>query len=182
MLSAEEKKYPEYCSCALPELLKISHRRRELWTLCALRASLKLHEVYFSSFGEGEYPRSSAAREYFGSEAALLSHLYKLGMENKYGFVGIARGPEKAPFLFSVGYISESGDAWRFEKHCDPALKRAYRSTYHTELFERGEPVLSIDLCEHAYFDGYSFDKERYLTAALAHMRVEALDETLHFT
>ena len=179
MLSVEEKKYPEYSSRSIYELLKLSRQRREASTLCALRASIKLHDIYFSSFKELKYARSDAVRVYFGSESALLSTLYKLGMENKYGFVGIALGRGGTPFLFSVGYISGSRDARGFFNHRDRGITRAYRSADYAELFGYGDPILSIDLCEHAYFDGYSFDKERYLTASLAHLRIEAVDENI---
>ena len=48
------------------------------------------------------------------------------------------------------------------------------------EHFIKGEPRLAIDLCEHAYFIEYGFDKERYLEDLLRHLDLSRLksDET----
>ena len=174
MLSVEEKKYPKYSSLTIPGLLRMYYRMPEISRLAALRASVKLHDVYFSSFGAGEYRRSRVARDLFGSEAAMLSELYNLGATIECGYVGVALDRASSPFLFSVGYSSENrGSAAR--------QRRTPRGAYHalspTDLFAVGEPILCIDLYEHAYFDGYSFDKERYLASALSHLRVDALDK-----
>ena len=48
--------------------------------------------------------------------------------------------------------------------------------------FLRFRPILALDLCEHAYFIDYAFDKERYLRAALAHFNLEKLDKSMSCT
>ena len=176
MLSVEEKKYPKYSSLTIPGLLRMSYRMPEISRLLALRASVKLHDVYFSSFGAGEYRRSRVARDLFGSETAMLSELYRLGERIECGFVGVGMSGSSTLFLFSVGYTSGHKAS-----AISPSTKRStkqgvYRLEYPAELFSIGDPILAVDLYEHAYFDGYSFDKERYLASALSHLRIDALD------
>ena len=176
MLSLEEKKYPKYAGFSIPELLRASKANPELTRLTALRASKRLHEIYFSSFGEREYVRCDAARKHFGSETRMLSELYDIAMRLECGFVGVGVNHNKTPFLFSVGYSSE-GSRGRSIFAYPPTFARTkvYHRLYPAELFAIGEPVLAVDLCEHAYFDGYTFDKERYISSALATLSIDVL-------
>ena len=40
-------------------------------------------------------------------------------------------------------------------------------------------PALAIDVCEHAYFMDYGFDRERYLVSALPYLNVAELSAPL---
>ncbi|MBR2930976.1 MAG: hypothetical protein IKC32_07080 [Clostridia bacterium] len=120
--------------------------------LRALRYDIELHGVYFQSFGEQSYVASSAVRAAFGSESGLAYRLLSMGMAREGGFVGV----------FSVGGrlgLFSAGSA--------------------EEVYSLGTPLLAIDLCEHAYFYDYLFDKEDYLRAAIAHLDLSLIDKHL---
>lgn len=110
-----------------------------------------LHEAYFNSFSEREFPRSACATRVFGSGNELLMALYRCAMDAVYGFVGVARGAREGMYVFSC---------------CD-----------YFDMKPKLEPILAVDVCEHAYFGDFGFDKERYVKRALAHLSLDRLDE-----
>ena len=105
-----------------------------------LLPEITLHEVYFSSFLETPHVRSVAVAEIFGSEAAYLNRLFGLAKNSAFGFLAIGQG----------GVASVVTD--------------------YKDAFIHGEPILAVDLCEHAYFLDYGFDRERYLVSCLSHL------------
>ncbi len=48
---------------------------------------------------------------------------------------------------------------------------------YSTDERDAYRAVLSIDLCEHAYFLDYGFERDSYLHAALSHLDLSVLDK-----
>ncbi len=114
-----------------------------------LRCEIMLHEVYFDSFSEREYPRSAVAARKFGSENELLNNLYKRGMDTPYGFVGVRKCDHRGPEAFAAS---------EYER-------------------VRGRVLLAVDVSEHAYFYDYGFEKGEYLKRALAHLSLGMLDD-----
>ena len=125
-------------------------RDRELLNGMRLVGEIRLHEAYLESFGEREFQRSAVADRVFGSSAELLGRLYRLALDIPYGFVGVT--------VDKKGRIGE------------------FSLTDYAQLDLNGTVVLAVDVCEHAYFMDYGFDKERYLKRALAYLSVERLD------
>ncbi|MBE6643984.1 MAG: hypothetical protein E7612_01235 [Ruminococcaceae bacterium] len=107
------------------------------------------HKLYFSSYGK-QYQFSEAVKKRFKSQASFLYELLQAGKDEKYGFILIYVKGGYADFV-----ISTNSKARRIE------------------------PVLSVDLCEHAYFSDYGFDKEKYLKDILASLNLGMLDKFL---
>ena len=52
-------------------------------------------------------------------------------------------------------------------------------STWDDGAFLRYEPVLAVDMYEHAYFNDYGFEKEKYLRTSLEYLDLERLASAL---
>lgn len=114
-----------------------------------IAASVLLHECFFSSFAYGKNQPSRIAKRDFGSEASLISELYRLAVPLRLGFVAVLASRDKA--------IARGAENCR-------------------ELLSLGEPILALDLSEHAYFCDFGFDKGAYLAAALPRLALSRLD------
>ena len=99
-----------------------------------------LHDLYFSSFLDRRCVRCEAVARLYGSEAAYLNFLFQTAQKTDGRFLAIYRGGS------------------------------ALAVTDLKEAFVRAEPVLAIDLAEHAYFLDYGFDRERYLVSCLTYL------------
>ena len=115
----------------------------------ALLPEIELHELYFASFCASKNLRSAILCERFGSEAAFLNLLYRLGMQLEYGFIAVNMSGGRIECITAKDYV----DAYRF-----------------------GVPMLAIDVCEHAYFYDYGFDKSAYLISALPYLDLSKID------
>lgn len=113
-----------------------------------LLSEIILHDVFFSSFGYGEDFSLQTLNETFGSRAAFLFKLLSDGMKLKYGFVCAYSDKEKI-------WVDSSSDM--------------------KNLTVGFIPAVAIDVCEHAYFSDYGFDKERYLRAAISRLDLSRL-------
>ncbi len=142
-MSIFEKSYPEMVGKNCKEILKLPIKRPEREAAAALLADILAHELYFSSFSKTHAP-STAIRRAFGSEANFIYQLTRAA-ENSLGFAFVL-----------------------LDRYGTPAL------SVHTEpisaFLSSGTPILAVDLCEHAYFYDYFFDKAAYLRAALSHL------------
>ena len=112
-------------------------------------SNIALHNVFFASFGQNEYPKSSAAVLCFGNEAALLNKIYELAVKLDFGFVCV---------------------------YCENKKIEVYGSQDRVRLLSYGMPRLAVDVCEHAYFLDYGFDKSRYLLRALPYLKLNELN------
>lgn len=146
--SVLEKSYPELSGKSLFDISKARVRGREEAIL--LKSEIMLHELYFSSFGEGCRP-SGVVRRCYGSEANFLYEMFLCAKECKDGFAVIYLRNGK--LLFTAG-------------ECDLLLKIA-------------NPILAVDLCEHAYFLDYGFDKNSYLRKLLPYLNISKADKIL---
>ena len=119
-----------------------------------LLSDIESHKCYFDSFDMcGK--RCDNIRRYFGSEERLLYELVELGKATDKSFI----------------YIYSKGDR-----------RAEIKAQSNASAFLRCRPILALDLCEHAYFLDYAFDKERYLRAAITHLNLEKLDKSMSGT
>ena len=108
-----------------------------------LAGEIYRHELYFDSFGMGgEVCDCLKAR--YGSSAGFLYEVEKAAMRENDGFI----------LIYFDGKSAVIG-------HSSRELHRRY-----------GEPMLAIDLAEHAYFLDYGFDKESYVRAAVSRLKI----------
>ena len=129
--------------------MKISSRDRR--DALDLLSQIRLHELFFSSFSERLYPRSSLVSSTYGSEANFLNLIYKCALDLPHGFVAI---------------------------YCNGGRVDVREITDHTDAFRSRVPTLALDVCEHVYFTDYGFDKERYLSSALPYLDLTRLSVT----
>ena len=140
-----ESYLPELRGASVADLFRLRMGKKDRADALSLLPEIVLHDVFFSSFCEEKNPSSRAIAELYGSEASFLNVLYRLALKHPYGFIGIGRRASVCVF---------SGDA---------------------EALRYDAPLLAIDLCEHAYFPDYGFDRERYLVEALSHLDLKKI-------
>lgn len=141
--------YPELKNRAFYDLYKL-RLCDEKEKIIRLKGDIILHDSYFSSFKE-RYERCENIRNQYKTEAAFLYEFYNLAIENEG---------------FAIIYIDKGKI-----KFC--AGEEVYR------VLERTLPVLSLDLCEHAYFEDYHFCKEKYLENAISYLNLVKIDEKI---
>ena len=142
-MSIFEKSYPEIVGKSCKEILKLPIKRPEREAAAALYADILAHELYFSSFAAAN-TASSAIRKAYGSEAGFIYQL-TMAAGDSSGFLFVSTDRRGAP---------------QISVYTDPLSVYLSDST----------PTLALDLCEHAYFYDYFFDKAAYLRAALARL------------
>lgn len=113
-----------------------------------LLLDIECHKLYFESFTAEPKP-SELIKKAFGSEESLVYAIYKRALKQNEGFICVAR---------------YKGDRFRIGTA--------------EELYPfKTEKIIAIDVCEHAYFTDYFFDKEKYLRTALGFLNLSKLDE-----
>ena len=144
-----EKSYSNLSGKTLSEIrrAKIDKGARE--ELVHLKSEVISHELYFSSFGE-KFEFSKTVNERFGSVSSFLYNLQKIAMDTPSGFLIIYECREE--FLI-------------------------YAGKDYSDVIAYYNPLLSIDLCEHAYFTDYGFSKEKYLESALSYLKLSVFDK-----
>ena len=118
--------------------------------ILSLGRNIKSHELYFNSF-DREFQSSEAVRQRFRTEASFLYELYEAAA--------------KADSDFLLVTVNSKG-ALDYE----PLSEKSFLKT---------EPLLAVDLCEHAYFLDFGFEKEEYLKKILYRLNLNALDKIL---
>lgn len=106
-----------------------------------------MHELYFKSFVKDPQP-SSVVRRCYGTENNFVYELYRFAKGSRGEFIAV--------------YLDRRGNV-RFDD-----ARRVLSSGY--------DPQLAVDLCEHAYFLDYGYDREKYLTNALSGLNLAMLD------
>ena len=133
---------------AAKSMREISRTRiKEREEVLHLFRNIKAHELYFDSFG-AEFQSSNAVRKKYRSEASFLYELYE------------AAKKEKSDFLLITLNNGELGYEAMTEKS-----------------FLKSEPILAIDLCEHAYFIDFGFEKEEYLKKVISRLNLNRIDK-----
>jgi Fe-Mn family superoxide dismutase len=139
-LSIIESYIPTIRNMSVRDVLSLRLDKRDRRDILALLPEISIHDLYFSSFTGNKNIPSEAVRKRFGSESAFLNTLYREALEMHYGFLAI----------FENGSFSKVSD--------------------YPSVYTRSAPVLAIDLCEHAYFLDYGFDRERYIISCLTYL------------
>ena len=151
-LGVFERSVPEIAGKEPREIAKMRIRGMDSTAIAELKASVILHKLFFDSFIRETSCPSVAVRTQFGSEARLISLMYDLGMSTPRGFLALTRkGKSLAPAA------SESA----------------------LGILNMGEPILAVDLAEHAYYGDFCFDKASYLRSALSYLRLSVADIAL---
>ena len=107
------------------------------------------HKLYFSSFGK-KFQTSNAVKKRFRTESLFLYELLQAAKNERGGFILVHCSSGTVDYL-----ISSNKSARRIE------------------------PVLAIDLCEHAYFLDYGFNREEYLKNIISSLNLSILDKFL---
>ena len=145
-----EKSYPTLCGAGLREIYRARLPLSEREEAARLFAEIRAHGIFFSSFANKNLrcPRIERA---FGSVA---SFLYEIGEYLK---------GSRADFLF----IFEEKGKIRFKAECE-----------YEWILEKFAPPLALDLCEHAYFSDYGFDREGYISSAISHFDFSKIEKS----
>lgn len=146
-LSILEKSYPELAASECRDIMRSrSKYKREA---VFLKCEIKMHELYFSSFGEG-YQRSFKIKEQFGSESEFLYEVLCGARDKRCDYILVSLTKREAVALNFGG--SEL-------------------------LLTDGVPLFCVDLCEHAYFLDFGFQREEYLKRVLPYLNLRAIDK-----
>ncbi len=143
-----EKSYPEISEKSFREIKRMRIRREEIEELIMLKAEISAHELFFSSFGK-MYQRCTRIKKQYGSEANFLYELRMSADKAKSGFLLIYENDGKIQY-----YSGEN---------------------YHGIIITAA-PKLAIDLCEHAYFIDYGFERDRYVNSALKYLNISSFE------
>lgn len=146
-----EKSIPEIKNTDIRLLNKLRVKRYKNEAL-KMKCDIMCHDMYFSSFGE-EYQSSETVKKSYRTEASFLYEIFETAKEwDSGGFILIC--VEKGCVFTHIGENA-------------------------VDVFTRSNPVLAIDLCEHAYFLDYGFNKSLYLENALKRLNLNKLDKFL---
>lgn len=146
--SIEEKSIPQIKGCTPREIASMNIKRSIKEQILKRLVNIRLHECYFSSFTLNHAP-CPMLKKYYSSENSFLYEAEQLALSADGGFLYIALDDRRVP---------------------QPRLSESNRFACIKDT-----PLLAVDLCEHAYFSDYSFDKKRYLRAALSHLDLSKL-------
>ena len=114
-----------------------------------LGSDIMLHEIYFDSFGV-EHSSSALVKKNFRQESTFIYSLFESAREAKDGFLTVYVSGDEV-----VTDIIPTGEALRCR------------------------PVLSVDLCEHAYLFDFGFERDEYLKRVLPRLKLNVLDKFL---
>lgn len=143
-----ESSVPMLKGAKIKDVLRMRLKPYDRRDALILLPEIVAHEIFFSSFGKARFPHSDLVTDGWGNEASFLNEIFRVGMTLKCGFVCV--------YSFGARIII-----------------RGFEDTL--DVFEFGEPKLTIDVFEHAYFMDYGFDKERYLISALPYLDITKL-------
>lgn len=143
-----EKSFPELKGKMIKEILRMSIDKDLKDEALSLLRNIKSHECYFDSFTELP-KRSDEVIRHYSSREKFLYDLFTEGKEKEYGFLFV--------------YIDKYG------------IVRYSFSTQNDGAYLRYEPILAVDMYEHAYFNDYGFAKEKYLKTALEYLDLDML-------
>ena len=146
--SVFEHEFPVIKNVNYQELRRVKLARQDRINVQSLALEILLHEAYFSSFTSNENTHSESVRELLCSEDNLKSQLYGMAMSSGVKFVGVVERSDKAQ-LFVVNDYSR---------------------------FLDGQVIIAVDMCEHAYFGDYGFNKEKYIRYALKYINRSLFD------
>ena len=149
-LSILEKSIPSVNGKTAREILDMNIPRRQKEEILPLTLEILAHKLYFSSFTT-EPKSSPIVKKYYSSESGFCYDMMCTAKKFSYGYLYVFKDKKGRP---------------DYRITCSPDI-----------LFLSSDPVFVIDLCEHAYFADYGFEKEKYLKGALSHLDLIRLNE-----
>ena len=145
--SIYKKSIPALEGKTLRQLSRMLDRCDDKHDIISLACCIKSHELFFSSFSDNS-AKCPEIREWYSSESAFLYEVYQKALGQR-GFIYITRVERRSPEIVL-------GSDEKVPQLVAP-------------------PLLAIDLCEHAYFLDYHFDREAYIRALLTHLDLRML-------
>ncbi len=130
------------------EISKMRLNREDKFKILSLLTEYLSHKSYFSSFAENN-TRCPEIKKYFTSEDDFCYRVIECAKKETGGFVYIINDRNGTPCIL--------------------------HSSECTDIFINYTPVLALDLCEHAYFADYGYDKEEYIRRAAARLDISKL-------
>lgn len=146
-----EKSVPEIKEMSLRDIKK-SRNLRYKDEILKTKIDIECHKLFFSSFGN-EFQASDLVKETYGTEASFRYEIFAQINESVSG-----------GFLI-IGIFN--GRVFRYD------------GLDLVEVFIKANPILAIDLCEHAYFLDYGFDRKNYLENAIKYLNLNKIDKFL---
>lgn len=143
-----EKSYPVIKGKSCAELAKSSLNKAERNEALRLKCEITAHELFFDSFGEGKGASAQISKGW-GSEANFLYELFNACMKSTEGFLVVFYDNKQR-----LGYVA---------------------GTEYIKAIAGATPCLALDLCEHAYFLDYCFNKDKYIKNALSNFNLSRL-------
>ena len=147
--SVMEKSFPEIKNKSVDQIMRMRQKYKE--EILDVRSKIICHELYFASFGEA-YQSSASLRKDYRSEPSFLYELFCAAKDGDDDYIAVFSDKNK----IKIKSLSKS-----------------------TEILEIPNVLICIDLCEHAYFLDYGFDKKRYISNLLPYLNIAALDKIL---
>ncbi len=147
-----EEDIPQIKGKSIKEINRLNLSSTDRECINKLLPEILLHELYFTSFSHVKYQTMGCISKKYRNTADILNSIYKSAIGTDHGFVALC---------------------------CIKADLEIICGSNYMDFFTSGEPVISVDVCEHAYFSDYGFDKERYLINALPYLNMEKVDKIL---
>lgn len=145
-----EKSYPELKDNGLNGIYRCKIPLSEKKEAARLYSDILMHKIYFSSFCERN-ATSHRLKEEYGSVASFLYILSEECMKCRCGFLLI---------------YEERG---KICLYCGDECER---------IIMKNNPLLALDLYEHAYFPDYGFDREKYILNAISHFDLSKIEKS----
>ena len=145
--SALEKSEPRLSGASLADLARLPIGKDMRAEAAGLLGEIEAHELYFASFDE-KHAFCPALRKYYGSENGFL-----------YAVLTAAKEAAKRGSAFLAVGLDRAG-------------KIAFADGTGASAMLAVRPVFALDLCEHAYFTDYRFDKDKYLFRAVSYLNL----------
>ena len=139
-LSILEKSEPRICGLTPRQILRCRAKADLRRDAAVLSSEILLHDISMRSYREGGNVDCALIRNSFGSAASFVYEASRLAIACKAGFLALYLEGGRVVLRTSMDDVS---------------------------LVTLGDPLLAVDLWEHAYFTDYGFDKRRYLSAIL---------------
>jgi len=153
--SVSEKSIPSLSGKSMEDVRRLGVKKSVKEELLSLLSEIRLHECYFHSFSRTPHT-SELIKKHYSSDSAFRYELLLVSRSAECGFLCVFVRDRSRPSV----------------RVCDKDALVQYRDV----------PVLALDLCEHAYFLDYGFKREEYLRAAISHLDLSKLSNTLDIT
>ena len=143
-----EKSIPELKGKTLSQIVKMRLDKSDKEKIVALLKEYYSHKTYFNSFSKNDKPCKEIKR-FYSSENDFCYRAVERARVEDGGFLYILKGRKGSPV------IAHTRDM--------PLLYISYT------------PILALDLCEHAYFADYGYNKDEYIRRAVSRLDISKL-------